>query len=362
MKLAEFIAGRDNNFNLIRIIAAYAVLVSHSFPLALGRGTVEPPLTLLGMSFGSMAVDIFFLASGFLVTGSLLARKNTLQFLWARALRIYPALFFMLVITVGTLGIFFTTLPASEFFSHPITQKYFVRCLTLVNSIKFELPGVFMENPYAKSVNGSLWTMRYEVRLYIIIGLLWALLHLAGQHQLRAFKILVITSALIFGLLFFAGRFNLIANQDALFRFGFLFMSGGSYFILRERITLSGRIALPLFLILVISAAIGHDAFFVAYSLGLGYLLLYAAYVPTGFIRHYNRFGDYSYGIYIYAFPVQQAVAALVPGITVLEMIALSSLITLTFAVLSWHLVEERALGFKDVFLKKPALQGAATR
>lgn len=350
MKLADFISGRDNNFNLIRIIAAYAVLVSHSFPLALGAGTPEPPATLLGMTFGSMAVDIFFLASGFLVTGSLLNRQNALQFLWARALRIYPALFVMLVITVGTLGLCVTTLSTAEFFSSPITHKYFLRCLTVINSIKFELPGVFADNPYANSVNGSLWTLRYEVRLYIILAALWGLLCMLGKQRKQAFQVAVLSSAAVFGLLFFASRFGFTSNDDALFRLAFLFMTGGSYFILRQHIILSGKISLLLFVATVMASFRGFDAFFVAYNLSLGYLLLYLAYIPAGPIRRYNNFGDYSYGVYIYAFPVQQTVAFLFPGISVSGMILASSMITITLAVLSWHLVEERMLRFKDIF------------
>ena len=76
MHLSDFTAGRDNNFNLIRMAAALAVLVSHAFALAIGKSAAEPFQALLGMTMGSIAVDVFFLTSGFLVTASLLSRES----------------------------------------------------------------------------------------------------------------------------------------------------------------------------------------------------------------------------------------------------------------------------------------------
>ncbi len=106
MKVADLAQGKDNNFNLIRIIAAYAVLVQHAFPLALGPKTVVPLEVSLGVTIGMIAVDVFFMTSGFLVTASLLARKSTVEFVWARVLRIFPALFVMLMLTVFGLGLY----------------------------------------------------------------------------------------------------------------------------------------------------------------------------------------------------------------------------------------------------------------
>ena len=86
---------------------------------------------------------------------------------------------------------------------------------------------------------------------------------------------------------------------------------------------------------------------FVVYKLTLAYVLFFIAYVPAGWIRHYNRPGDYSYGVYIYAFPVQQSVVALLPGVSVLSMVLLSSVLTFVLACLSWHLLEKRMMGMK---------------
>jgi peptidoglycan/LPS O-acetylase OafA/YrhL len=96
---------------------------------------------------------------------------------------------------------------------------------------------------------------------------------------------------------------------------------------------------------------VNQNLFFVVYNLVLAYMLLFLAYVPSGFVRAYNRLGDYSYGLYIYAFPVQQTAVALFPGISPLRLILISAPITVALAALSWHLVEKRALRLKSSLL-----------
>src|SRR6186997_3455935 len=131
MKLSNFTQGRDNNFNLIRIVAALAVLINHSFVLSAGTGDAEP-LQGLGMSLGMIAVDVFFITSGFLVTASLLTRQSAIEFIWARVLRIYPALLLMLLLTVFGLGIFFTQLPVPSYLANSLVYTYFLKCSTLI--------------------------------------------------------------------------------------------------------------------------------------------------------------------------------------------------------------------------------------
>jgi len=106
----------------------------------------------------------------------------------------------------------------------------------------------------------------------------------------------------------------------------------------------------PLAIALAIAAS-NQQAFFVVYILSTAYILFYLAYVPSGVVRKYNRLGDYSYGIYIYAFPVQQSIAALFPGISILQMILISAIVTTLLAILSWHLLERRSLKLKEHYV-----------
>jgi peptidoglycan/LPS O-acetylase OafA/YrhL len=346
MRLSDFTQSRDNNFNLIRIIAAYAVLVSHSFALPEKPGAADPALGLLGMTLGSMAVDVFFLTSGFLVTASLLTRQCTVEFIWARVLRIFPALLAMLLLSVFGLGLFFTSLPWPDYLADPKVYKYFAKCLTLLGGVAYELPGVFEGNPYTKAVNGSLWSMPFEVRLYAILAGLWLVFRLIPRFRAPAFKFAIVTGVILAGLALGLHQFGIIKHGGQFAKLALMFFTGGSFFIFKEKIRLSRPVFYGLLALLAL-AALHKPLFFFVYLATLPYLLFFAAYVPSGLIRHYNRLGDYSYGIYIYAFPVQQSAIALLPGVSVLSVVLISSGMALLFAVLSWHCLEKHALKLK---------------
>jgi peptidoglycan/LPS O-acetylase OafA/YrhL len=373
MKLSNFTHGRDNNFNLIRIVAAFAVLITHSFALAIGPGTPDPFSERLGITMGEIGVDIFFITSGLLVTASLLTRQNVIQFVWARILRIFPALLLMLLLTVFGLGVFFTSLPLSFYLTDSKIYFYLLKGATLINGVPFDLPGVFDCNPCKNAVNGSLWTMPYEIKMYAILAVGWVVLRVIKKSRLRLFRIAILTSCVVPGVLLVARQFYLPTEDlrfseitkwyDIFFfiykseycrlfaKLSFMFLSGASFYVLKEHITLS-RSFFWLFVIVLLSATIiNKHVFHVLYLLTITYILVYMAYIPSGFIRKYNQLGDYSYGIYIYAFPVQQSVAALIPGISVLSMLSISAFATLLLAALSWHLLERRALGLKRLYV-----------
>ena len=347
MRLATAAEGRDNNFNLIRIVAALLVLVTHSFALSTGNPAVEPLRAPLGITLGVIAVDLFFVASGFLVYGSLVRSHSLIEFAWARTLRIEPALLAMLLLTVFGLGTLFTSEPLTAYLSSPQTRGYLLECATLFGGVAYELPGVFERNPFPHGVNGSLWTLPYEVRMYAALALLWVAGRGFGLRRTRLLEIAVVTLALAAGALMVALHFQ-NAGEQPLPRLAFMFFTGASYHVLRERIRLSARVFGVLLASVIAAAFIHRDAFFAVYSLGVAYILFWLAYVPTGWLRGYNRVGDYSYGTYIYAFPVQQAIVARVPGITAAPLLLASALVTLALAVLSWHLLERPALARKQ--------------
>lgn len=349
MMLSNFTQGRNNNFNLIRIVAALAVLIGHSFPLTKGSGAAEPFGEMLGMSMGTIAVDLFFIISGFLVTASLLIRQNAIEFIWSRVLRIFPALLIMLFLTVFALGVFFTTFPLSSYFTDSKTYIYLVGCTTLIAGAAYNLPGVFDDNPYKYVVNGSLWTLTYEIRMYAILAFLWIALRITNSIRLRTFKMIIIAGAVLAGVLVNVSHFY-ISTEGHFERLFFMFFSGAAFYVLKERIRLS-HMYFWLFVITLLSSAIANThAFFLVYTLTIAYVLFYIAYIPSWPIRKYNSVGDYSYGVYIYAFPIQQSVAALVPGISVVSMALISASLTFLLAALSWHLIERHALGLKGFF------------
>jgi peptidoglycan/LPS O-acetylase OafA/YrhL len=350
MKLSNFTQGRDNNFNLIRIVAAFAVLISHSFALAVGTSDAEPFRDRLGMTTGSIAVDVFFITSGFLVTASLLGRKSVIEFIWARVLRIFPALLIMLLLTVFVLGVFFTSLPKLLYLTNYETYHYLVKNMILITGIDLNLPGVFNGNPYHSPVNQSLWTLPYEISMYTILAVVWVVLGIAKKVRFRIFEVAIITFAVVAGVsdVFHDVHINVVHSPE---RFSFMFFSGAAFYVLKEHITLSRSFFWLSVIALGLSTMVNKQAFYVVYTLTIAYILFYIAYIPSGGVRKYNQLGDYSYGVYIYAFPVQQSVAALIPGVSVLSMLSISAFATLLLAVLSWHLLERRALGLKGLYV-----------
>lgn len=352
MKLSDLATGRENNFNLIRFIAAFGVLFSHCFALTYGDGNAEPLRVKYGVTFGTMAVDVFFITSGFLVTNSLFARKSLSEFICARGLRVYPALIVMVLLCVFVLGAYFTTLSLGDYFKHRQTLVFLAKNSTLAGT-SFNLPGVFEGNPYKGVVNGSLWTLPCEVGMYASLALMWFVfkkLLKRGDDFCKRLIVVLTVSSLAF---LFANHFAIHLEKHLGEYLGkqppqlfFMFYCGAAFYALKERVTLS-RSVFWIAVVLLAGSLLHREAFYVIYTVTLGYILFYLAYVPAGRIRLFNLIGDYSYGIYIYAYPVQQSVVVLRPQASVMEMLIWSSTVTICLSAMSWHFLEKRALKFK---------------
>jgi peptidoglycan/LPS O-acetylase OafA/YrhL len=339
IRLTDVVHGRDNNFHLLRLAAAAAVLYSHSFPLATGDTHSEPLRASYGCTFGSIAVDLFFLISGMLVTMSLIRRSSAWDFAKARFFRIWPALTVAILLAILVLGPIFTTTPIATYFASKETAKYLVFNLALLKGVAYVLPGVFATNPWPEAINGSLWTLPYEVKCYILLLAIWTLLRCVGQAGHLKWIVAVVWIAL-FAWLVASMRQSTLEESPA--RLWLMFCSGASLYLFRDRIVLSGRWLAALAAIVALAA--GHGlAFGVAYCLVLPYAMLCAAYLPRGRVLEYNRLGDYSYGVYIYAFPVQQCLMHLWPSLGPIALFGTALASTLVLAVLSWHFVEKPA-------------------
>lgn len=343
------------------MIAAFIVLLTHCYALTGGGREFEPLVGVLGMTLGDVAVDVFFITSGFLIVASLLRKDNLVDFFWARALRIYPALMVVLVLTVFILGVFATNLSLGEYFSAQQTYSYLVTNVFLLSGVEFNLPGVFDENPYQSVVNGSLWTIPFELIMYLCLPLAWSV---AGAlfwfSQVSSFsRVLAVGKAGVFrwmvvSYVLLAGSYVLLCDlrdveAERIIRLSFMFFSGAAFYLLRNHIVMSPTL-FWLSLSALCIAVLDEHVFLVVYVCTIAYLLFYLAYVPAGLVRQYNRLGDYSYGLYIYAFPVQQTLVMLYPGMSAEELLLASGVISLFFAVLSWHLLEKHALRQKSAF------------
>lgn len=363
--LGDLTESHDNNFNLIRMIAAIAVLIAHSFTLVTGDARSEPFSWGFGKSIGSMAVDFFFVASGLLITASLFRRPNFKEYALSRVLRIFPALIVANFFCLFVIGPLVTRADLSSYFFNLDTLQFFAFNNTLLLGLQYNLPGVFTENPYPFAVNGSLWTLPHELRMYIFIAVAYYFSGLiAGKKREHQLAVLVPCIAILGLIIYLLNRFtvtDLFSGQKWPWLL-FLFFSGASLFIHRNRIKLSSRVFVVLFIVLCISA-FSKPIFGVVYALMVPYIVIYLAYIPKGAIRKYNRIGDYSYGVYIYAFPVQQTIIFLFPDSSVLGVIVSSFSATLLLAVLSWIFIEKPSLAMKksaSVLLTRPFFRNAS--
>lgn len=296
------------NFDLMRLVAALLVVVSHTFPLA-----GQAPLRIMGVEdLGALGVAVFFVISGYLVSASY--ERDPKSYLFKRILRIEPGLIASLVVTVGLLA-FVTTAPAAEYW--PAAAMYVVRN-ALLYPATYALPGVFQDVPMAGVVNGVLWTLRLEFTFYVVLLLIRARLSLV--LALTAICA-VVTVTMTFTHPDWA--------QEKLTRVLFLGARSGMLFFAGAAIQLSRR-QVPLWL---------GGASVVAFPL-LGPLALPTAVL--GLARPGKLPADLSYGVYIYAFPLQQMLAAQ-GQLNVLTAV----LAVLPFAAASWFLVEKPSLRLK---------------
>lgn len=367
MRIAHFAHGRDNNFNLLRLVAACMVIYAHAHTIAQGfidrvpdwSGDVLYDLT--GMDSGRIAVQVFFIMSGFLVAQSLSRSGSLKEFFVARALRLMPALVMSVLVCVFVLGAFFTTNPLSQYlFSGEVKHFLFYNVALMNNPPGQFLPGVFEHVPYDRVVNGSLWTLPWEALMYLTLAGLFAI----GLLQRRLS--VAIGFAVVFVTFCFSreGVLPEIKYFPLAVAFASFFFLGVLAWLYRDRIPMSGTSVAIAVLLLVAILFLFKSSVLVrsAYPIALAYSALGLALVPVGRIRAFNRLGDYSYGVYVYGFPLQQSLMALHPEYTALQVGFYGLGLVLLLAVPSWHLLEKPMLALKQRGRRGAAISYTAAR
>ena len=168
VSLKKFESTRSNNLNLVKFIAALFVIISHAYPLCKGAeyNDILSDLSRNSIAFGSLAVAIFFMSSGFFVTKSLLKSKDSKKYLHNRFIRIFPPLWFTLIVCILVCGLFFSTYSLGKYF---LSSDFFKYCLNFILIPIHNLPGVFMNNIYPGVINGPLWTLPIEFVCYLVL-------------------------------------------------------------------------------------------------------------------------------------------------------------------------------------------------
>ncbi|WP_292520863.1 acyltransferase [Methanoculleus sp.] len=322
----------SNNFDFLRFAAAVAVVVTHAYALRLGYVGIGmyDPLALMGQA----GLAVLLVTSGYLITASWESTSSTLRFAWKRFLRVVPGLIPAILITLFVIGPVMTSLSPGEYFSALFSPAGLATVPFFEDGSAIRL---FQENPWTY-VNGSLWTIPLEVFMYGVV----AALGIAGLlHRQGALVALAGINVLLWMAWFDDPRMSKI-------RFTLYFLIGAYLYLHRERIAYRPAIAGALLLLLGLSALTPYLT--VAGMIAIPYLTVYAAHLPVPFLNTFGRHGDFSYGIYIYHYPIQQTVIGVTGNaLTLPALCGLSFAVTFTLAFLSWHLIEKRALAAKNL-------------
>ena len=335
---------RRNNFTIVRFVLASSVIYTHCFWLIRGVEGRDDLSPILGAPVSAYAVDGFFFLSGFLVYPSLLRLGKVSTFALARLARLWPALAMSVSLTVIG-GLFVTTASPAHYFSGE-TLRFLGGNLSLAFA-SYSLTGVNCGAELC-NLNGSLWTLPWEARCYILLALLGALGLSSPRFMVRLVLPLTLAGALIWDIpqvrelaRSLVGD-GIVYNIDYIDRLWVLFALGIAAYIFRERIRLSWLVLALLFLINVAAHKLGFGLH--VRALFIGYAVLCFGFLTAKRGALSGTWPDYSYGMYIYAFPVMLVVNALAEPESYLLLALLNLIATLPVAALSWHWLEKPAL------------------
>jgi peptidoglycan/LPS O-acetylase OafA/YrhL len=333
-----------NNFNFLRLAMATMVILAHSPELLDGSRRREPLSYLFhwSISLGTIAVDGFFLLSGYLIARSWLGDPQLGQFLKKRVLRIYPGFIMASVVSAFLIG---------PFAGNPGYLSEFPWVEFLVGVATLDVPqvgAVFAGLPYPM-INGSLWTIRYEFLCYLAV----AFLGVSGllRRRYAVLGIYALTHAFFLGqcvtrTLLYKTPYLAVNLALELPAFASFFFAGSCFSLFADRIRYTWRGVL-IAAVLLFPAMFKFTTAQAALPILGGYLLFAAAFAPSSLLEGFGRRADISYGVYLYAWPIQSLVIYYHRDINLylLNTIAIAASYALGFV--SWHLVEQPFLRLK---------------
>jgi len=358
-KLLSMLERDGNNFDLLRLCAALAVMFGHSFWLQPAHGRLEPILQHTGLEYsGSLAVYTFFLISGILVSASYERQQSLGRFVLLRLARIYPALIACVFLTTFLLYPLLSTGGFANALLGQEARDYFFKNVGLFWGIKWTLPHVFEHNAIKGVVNGSLWTLPLELMCYLMV--VAAGLVAAYTSRLRLVALLATLGVGIAYLASHSSNYELlrsIVNKPTGYSFYAppFFMAGMLLYAFRDRVIVSW----PIGIALAIAYMAGRHSAIAAPLFYLSFVYVLLCLSGDRMLRRIRLGNDYSYGVYLWAFPIQQIVAAYAPGMDNLMGLAISIPLTIVVAALSWHIVEKPSIGLaRRLTVSRPVVSG----
>ena len=343
--------GAGPGFDALRIGLALCILIFHAIQNAHGKAYVDY-VPDAAHPFVLALLPMFFALSGFLVTGSAIRTRSVQVFLTYRGLRIFPALTVEVTLSALLLGPLLTTLPLSQYFSDREFFEYFGN---IVSIIRYTLPGVFADNPVPDIVNVSLWTLRPEFYCYLFMA---GLIVSSIVYHRVWYSVLFVSATAILALMNAQSGFG---NPTTTFPWHvilYYFFIGIAAFHWKDRIPLHfGLFATALILSYWMLPTPGLT--YVA-AFPLTYCLVYLGMLKVPRIPLLQN-GDYSYGIYLFHFPIQQSLVQVFPGLREWWLLLpVAACLTILFAAGSWHWIEKPSLRLKRYICPSPAMSSAS--
>lgn len=345
-------AMHKNNFDFLRLLFAALVVIHHCYPIS-GVSEQDPLYYYSNhaISLSYLGVRGFFVISGYLIFQSLFRSKNILDYLIKRVLRIYPALFVVLLITVISCAFVYNGSLLS-YIKNKSTWTYMPVNLSLIK-LQFGIQGVFENNPLKSAINGSLWTIIYEISMYIfIIPFIWIKQFTTKQKTIG----LIIVLLLLFIAKYTMSGYSNVHIGTLSFgywvHFAILFMSGALLSVLKIE-KLKYKNSLLIFCVILFFVTIKQSFFEIVQYAVLPIIIITIGTASTKGIKDLSeKFGDVSYGTYIYGFPIQQFLMYYF-SLSITGLLFLSLPLTIFFGWLSWHFIEKDVLTNKKKIYDK---------
>jgi peptidoglycan/LPS O-acetylase OafA/YrhL len=344
MKISYFLNKENNNLDLARIILACLVIVGHSeFLNGSGGYWIDPFHYFFKFTYaGAFAVKVFLFISGLVVTNSYLSKKSAVYFVVSRLFRILPGLLFVLLVTVFIFGPIVTNLEVKEYFSQLNYFAYIRHNIVFYSD--YLLPGVFVENLYPNIVNGSLWTLRYEIGCYFVLPVLF--LFLGNRNK----KYFIFPVLLVFIDSLLPNRFFLgfIDNNPEKYLLPMAFAYGVFFAIFSKTIFINIYVVLVSFLVFFfLKSTVYGEVFFTLASCNFVIFLFSLKYI----LKMKPKY-DISYGIYLWGFLIQQTLFSLFGHIDIIIHCLLAIIFSMLLAAITFIFVEKPFMNFGKVVLK----------
>jgi len=336
MNISDLLQKNNNNLDLVRVFLAIGVIFGHTLKLNGDSDFWVDPISLLYSTTysGSLAVKIFFFISGLVVTNSCLQHNSLVYFIISRLFRIMPALFFICLVTVFIFGPLLTNLNTYSYFSS-LDNLIYIRN-NLIFKTHYTLPGVFENNYFPNTINGSLWSLKFEVKYYLYLCTFFFI----PEKYRRKYFTLILLIIIFYSFIPEEGLY--FSKKDT--EFSLLPMAFSLGVILAINSFISVTYLKYMALLSFLSFFVFKQTYFAENFLVMGacLLILYLSSLQT--IIKWKPKYDISYGIYLWGFLIQQIMVNYFGTIYAGFHFALSLLITIIFSFISYLYVEKPAM------------------